>query len=388
MALRPDGLVRVLAPGSLLLVDRRAGPVGSPLQLSGIVDGRLREDGTLLALTSSGDVLLLDAESSAVVDQTLPLDGAAEVTIANGMAAYVTLPRTSPVVVDLSTGERTTRELATPDGRRFEAVLAYPSSSGLWAIDNSNTLTRWEDDNLVERLDIGGVPLTGQIDGDRLASIATSTDATRVVHLVDLEAGNARVLLTIDSPSVAAVHPAPADAIYAVDRNGVLHHYDASGALVTEIETGVVEPRVLALDGVSGRLAIGGATGTVALVDPNTGDVEELTAVGSTAGLGFVGDGQLLAIIDLNGRVRLWDVVRGTSAGTIWSGTGARLMAPVWYDQDADSVWLSTSGRLIEVSLDPQDWIARACEVVGRDLTPTEWDRLVPGDAELRSICN
>ncbi len=83
-----------------------------------------------------------------------------------------------------------------------------------------------------------------------------------------------------------------------------------------------------------------------------------------------------------------WDVVRGTSAGTIWSGTGARLMAPVWYDQDADSVWLSTSGRLIEVSLDPQDWIARACEVVGRDLTPTEWDRFVPGDAELRSICN
>ena len=29
----------------------------------------------------------------------------------------------------------------------------------------------------------------------------------------------------------------------------------------------------------------------------------------------------------------------------------------------------------------------RACEVVGRDFTDEEWDRLVPGDVALQSAC-
>ena len=42
---------------------------------------------------------------------------------------------------------------------------------------------------------------------------------------------------------------------------------------------------------------------------------------------------------------------------------------------------------LLEVPLDPELWIERACEVVGRDLTQAEWDLFVPGGGQPQSAC-
>ncbi len=105
------------------------------------------------------------------------------------------------------------------------------------------------------------------------------------------------------------------------------------------------------------------------------------------ANFGFARNGEVLAIVLLDGTVRLWDVARNTSAGLVWDGAGALEGEPAWYDAATESIWVNSSAKLIQIPLNPQRWIARACEVADRDLTQDEWDRLVPGDEPLQSAC-
>ena len=108
----------------------------------------------------------------------------------------------------------------------------------------------------------------------------------------------------------------------------------------------------------------------------------------TVAGLDINSDDVGLVDTNADGTVRLWDVERDASAGLVWDGTGARGGEPSWYDEDGDSVWMSTSGKIIEIPLETAVWVERACTAVGRDFTDDEWDRLVPGDDEpLRSAC-
>ncbi len=51
-----------------------------------------------------------------------------------------------------------------------------------------------------------------------------------------------------------------------------------------------------------------------------------------------------------------------------------------WHDPETDSVWVATSGLLMEVPLDRNRWVQQACDLVGRDLTEDEWERWIPGD--------
>ena len=92
-------------------------------------------------------------------------------------------------------------------------------------------------------------------------------------------------------------------------------------------------------------------------------------------------------IVGSDGDVRLWDTERNESAGFVWNGTGAGFPTSPWYDSAADSVWVVTSGNLIEIPLSVERWVRRACELVGRDLTQDEWDRFVPGRGRVVSAC-
>ncbi len=81
-------------------------------------------------------------------------------------------------------------------------------------------------------------------------------------------------------------------------------------------------------------------------------------------------------------------VNRAEPPGLVWNGTvGALLSSPSWYDESSDSIWVFTSGRLLEIPLDPQRWVERACDIVGRDFASDEWQRYVPGDEEVQSAC-
>jgi hypothetical protein len=51
-------------------------------------------------------------------------------------------------------------------------------------------------------------------------------------------------------------------------------------------------------------------------------------------------------------------------------------------------VWVATTEGLLEFSVDPDRWIERACEFVGRDMSQEEWDEYVPGDEPRQSACS
>jgi WD40 repeat protein len=172
------------------------------------------------------------------------------------------------------------------------------------------------------------------------------------------------------------------------DTDGTLHTYNANGEPIGEIETGARDALVNTMDPSTGLLAVASAPGAVVVIDPASGKVEPLPGNDSVANLGFARGGQLLVITGFDGTVRVWDLVRQASAGLVWDGTGAGLSSPSWYDESSDSIWVFTSGRLLEVPLDPQRWVERACEIVGRDLTPEEWERYVPGDEAPQSVCS
>ena len=82
-----------------------------------------------------------------------------------------------------------------------------------------------------------------------------------------------------------------------------------------------------------------------------------------------------------------WDA-RSELVGTLWSGDGTAPSSVPWYDATTDLVWVSTSGTILQFSLDPERWVDRVCDLVGRELTPQEWDRYVPGDAPHRGVCD
>jgi WD40 repeat protein len=171
------------------------------------------------------------------------------------------------------------------------------------------------------------------------------------------------------------------------DEDGTLRTYNASGEPIGELATGAQNPFVNTMDPSSGVLAVAADPGGVVVIDPASSEVEHLPGNDSVANLGFARDGQLLVITGFDGTVRVWDLVRGEPAGLVWDGTGVGLSSPSWYDESSDSIWVFSSGRLLEIPLDPQRWVERACDIVGRDLTSDEWGRYVPGDEDVQSAC-
>ena len=88
-----------------------------------------------------------------------------------------------------------------------------------------------------------------------------------------------------------------------------------------------------------------------------------------------------------DGAVRLWDAATGEAIGLLVDGVGETRPSTPWFDADRDTMWVASSGRLVELSLDPARWIEKACQFVGRDLTQDERDRYIPGDESPQSAC-
>jgi WD40 repeat protein len=123
------------------------------------------------------------------------------------------------------------------------------------------------------------------------------------------------------------------------------------------------------------------------LVDPPARSVQPVTDVGAVASLGFARDGTVLVAVELDGTVRLWDTVRGELIGALWNGNGTAPSSPPWYDESTDTVWVATSSKILQFSLEPSRWVERACALVRRELTADEWERLVPGGVPQRPAC-
>ncbi len=390
LGLRPDGLLVAVSAGQIELVDPRLGATRTPITLRNAVETRVRPDGTVLALDNTGAIAIIDTDQTALVEQALLVDPGAPVKFGAGQATVLESLGVGQLV-DLTTGERTSFELTSPEGERFEAQYVFPEPNGLLAIDQRATVARWVDGEMTERVFIGSRPDVETGSADFAATGALLGYDSRGVYEAyrfDTTPGSLAVAVAAGhGDEEVSAYPSDGGGLHVMDPGGTLRTYDANGALLSEIETGNQWAFAVAGDQQTGRLAFGGIAGAV-VVDPATGDVDRIPGAGPTSSIGFVPDGSLLVLVGEDGTVRLWDVERNASAGLVWDGSGGAPVTPPWFDDATDSLWVASSGKLLRAPISPERWIERACEIVGRSFTDDEWERYVPGDDRVQTACD
>ena len=387
IGIRPDGLIVAASQTQIELVDPRTGPTGVAVTFPGIVDATVRPDGTVLTLSFENDQFaVVDLEVSALVEFALRVEAGSAVTLANGHAG-VTVPSSGRAEwIDLASGDRTHVELDVPGSGPFLAQAVFPDTSGLWGVDGTGAMARWQGGSLVEQLDMDGGYRIGARHGDLFAAVLGAS-GSRQASLVSLEPGAAGVLFEVDVPTAVLAHPRDDGGMYVLDAAGMLLIFDSAGEVTSEIATGVVDAAILTVDKDGEGLAVAASTGGLVIVDPLSGQTNELPDVNFAGGIAFANGGERLVVTTLDGTVQLWDIDSASMFGTLWSGSGAVVGSPSWFDESTDSVWVGSSERLLSIPLTPQRWVDRACELLTRDLTAAEWDRLVPGAIPQRSTC-
>ena len=95
--------------------------------------------------------------------------------------------------------------------------------------------------------------------------------------------------------------------------------------------------------------------------------------------------GRLLASLGTDGDVLLWDTTTWQPLGTPLVDDGS--WGWLRFTPEGDRLVASyEDGAVLTVPTDPQEWVALACRVAGRDLTAGEWETVRPG-VPWRSTC-
>jgi len=389
MDVRPDGLLLVASFGQVEIIDRRSGPVGDPIELRNVTQSFINPNGQITTLTADNRLDTFDLAGSALIAESYEVDELAVTSFTPGRVGAVQIPN-DPIVIDLATGERTSGPLIDPELGRIAPLAVYPDDTGLWMIGFGSQVTRWEDDKVTATIDLDGDQTAGAINtlvGDRLGLISAESGRANVAYLIDLASGAPQVLFEVADAAVRAAHPSPGGGLFVLDDDGLLRTIDAEGNEESSFETGIVFAQAITQDETTGRLAVGSEAGAF-IIDLATEETRGFALSGDVANVAFARGGEVLVTTAFDGAVRIWDVDGDSPPAFVWDGSGAvGGSSPSWYDEATDSIWVGSSGRVLQIPLDPQEWIARACEVVSRDLTQEEWERFVPGDEPLQPAC-
>jgi WD40 repeat protein len=149
------------------------------------------------------------------------------------------------------------------------------------------------------------------------------------------------------------------------------------------------------------RIATGTAGGTVQLWDAVT--LQPAAPAGRQSpipvrGLAFSPDGVTLASTTEFATSRLWNAVTGAPIGAdLVAGAAPITIAAIPEPERPEIPFVpsfSPNGLVLFTgsdhpmiwSLDPADWRSAACAIAGRELTPNEWARYLPG-YDVRSTC-
>ncbi len=384
LTLEADGSLTVLSSGQIQVVDRRLGVQETLADLRDVVWGANRAGRSAVIVTTSDRLEVLDLNGNALVAEAWPVPADAIVSIDDGVAAFIPQDpdgRVRPTVVDLTSGERSEIPLFDPTGSAFRPLLVWPYGPGILGLDATGRIGRWSEDGDVEILALEASPQAAVRDGDHLGVVLEHDDGATSVAQLSLAGGEVTLLYRVEIRSAVSVHPTPEGGMFVFDANGRLFSLDSSGSVVAETQTELKDVRTLSLDHANRRLVVVGFGDFqgVAVVEPDSGSVAEIVQGNGIASVGFVRNGELVVVVGFDGTVRLWDPETSTVAGLLWNGSGSRVAPSPWYDSTSESLWVSSSGLILNISLDPERWVERACEIAGRDLTQNEWDQFVPG---------
>nr|WP_239522028.1 BTAD domain-containing putative transcriptional regulator [Geodermatophilus sabuli] len=137
-------------------------------------------------------------------------------------------------------------------------------------------------------------------------------------------------------------------------------------------------------------LAVVGDAGLLHLVDIGTGRAREPVAISPQILLQaeWLADGRTVATVGMDGTVTLFDVERGLPrTGPLRaSGAGTAVYTHLLPGPGDELVAFSGEVPGRRYPLDPQEWLAAACALAGRDLTRAEWERYLPA-REWRPTC-
>jgi WD40 repeat protein len=137
-------------------------------------------------------------------------------------------------------------------------------------------------------------------------------------------------------------------------------------------------------------LITGGQTGTVRLWDLQTGALlgAPLTGLSGFADtVDLAPDGSTAVGADAAGNVLLWDVPTRSTIGDPFPGPApGRPAAALLTPDGRNVVVVSDTGAGWVWDVDPSHWLARACEIAGRSLTPQEWQQFLP-DRPYHATC-
>jgi DNA-binding SARP family transcriptional activator len=413
---RSDDVIVAVGRSSIELFDPSGRRQSGPFDIPATEDARVRPDGSvaIVPIADPDNLRIVDPNRGPLVESGRSVDPTALVGFGHGRAVAVDPSGDVEVVELASDDDWEAIELRTGDDRVFRPVGVVPEPDGYLAWDDGSLVARWRAGEIVEQLElwpdpvtnvsltrkrrntsgrpgIGDVEAVGAFGGGFAgagAAVVFEYEAPKAVYAFDPTPGNLAMDTTLGTPpfGAAAVTRGVDGELLVAMIGGTVRTYDRAGNRVGEIDTGLIGASVVVADPATRSIAIGGPNGAV-LVDPDTATVRSV-ADGAVVSLGFARDGAVLVVVDADGTVRLWDTTRGESIGTLWTGSGTAPPSPPWYDESTDTVWVATSGRILQFSLDPERWVERVCQLVARELTSDEWDRLVPGDTEPRPACS
>jgi WD40 repeat protein len=274
-----------------------------------------------------------------------------------------------------------TSEAFSPDGH---TLLAGTSEGEVWAWDTD----RWQPRRRWirhTRQSILGLAYTA--DGHLFASVGE--DGGVLVR----DAASGRQLLTFTlpvdySPTSGRLAFSPDGRLLAVAGTGVIALWDVhrrTRVAALRGHAGVVASVAFSPDG--RLIASAGWDKNVLLWDTAGRRVDTLSGHGDVAyGVTFSPDGQLLASSGLDGRVVLWDIAHRTYLTQL--GDAARPgIAEIAFSPRGRTLAVAISRQVSLLTVEePAALAAHLCRTAGRNLSPQEWDRLLPG-RPYRMLC-
>jgi WD40 repeat protein len=236
---------------------------------------------------------------------------------------------------------------------------------------------------------------------DRGFSMATSPDGKKLAigtqggELIDYDLTThelVRPIDHIDSAYIGALAwSADSRVIYAGGQDGTLRAYDPTGTTpAAELSLSPflsLTDIVFTADG--SQMMVSSESGDVFFVDVATFKQigQSLTSGGTQLQAVDVSpDGSTVAAISRDGAVRLWDAATHRSLGPpVRSHTG--LTTEISFNADGTSVvTYGFDDAIVTIDLRPEAQATKACELVRRNLTKTEWGRYLPGQ-QYRVTC-